>query len=80
MNGQDSGGQQARAAKSGSPGSARPRIAAALGPIVMAVLFFAVLTPIGVVLQTSGRDPLRLRPQRDAASYWLPIAARGRLR
>jgi saxitoxin biosynthesis operon SxtJ-like protein len=43
-------------------------------PIVMGVLFFAVVTPVGVLMRASGKDPLRLRPDRGASSYWLARA------
>jgi hypothetical protein len=56
------------------------RLLGTLEPIAMAVLFFTVLTPIGLVLRLAGRDRLRLRPRPDAASYWLPVAGSGRER
>jgi hypothetical protein len=37
----------------------------------MAILFFAVLTPAGLVLRLAGRDRLRRHPDRAAASYWI---------
>jgi Saxitoxin biosynthesis operon protein SxtJ len=40
-------------------------------PIVMGLLFFFVLTPVGVVMRLTGQDPLRLRFERDSPSYWL---------
>jgi hypothetical protein len=42
---------------------------------VLLVLFFLVLTPIGLVLRSLGRDPLARALQRDLPSYW--VAARG---
>jgi len=39
--------------------------------IVMAILFFGVLTPLGLIMRLTGRDPLRLRLDREASSYWL---------
>ncbi|HXC13991.1 MAG TPA: hypothetical protein VNV39_14265 [Stellaceae bacterium] len=42
-----------------------------LGRIVMAILFFAVVTPVGLVMRMAGRDPLRRRLDREASSYWL---------
>jgi hypothetical protein len=48
-----------------------PQLAKLCTSILMAILFFAVLTPIGVVTRLAGRDPLRLRLQREASSYWL---------
>lgn len=41
------------------------------GRVVMAMLFFAVLTPVGLVMRMAGRDPLRRRLDREASSYWL---------
>jgi Saxitoxin biosynthesis operon protein SxtJ len=40
-------------------------------PIVMGVLFFVVLTPVGIIMRLTGKDPLRLRFERDSPSYWL---------
>jgi hypothetical protein len=42
-----------------------------LGRIVMAILFFAVVTPVGLVMRMASRDPLRRRLDREASSYWL---------
>ena len=41
-------------------------------PIVTGALFFLVVTPLGVLLRSLGKDPLRLRPAPNAASYWIP--------
>lgn len=40
-------------------------------PIVMGVLFFVVLTPIGWLLRLTGHDLLRLRRDAEAESYWI---------
>ncbi len=32
-----------------------------MNPIVMGVVFFIVVTPIGLLMRLSGKDPLRLR-------------------
>lgn len=42
-----------------------------VNPIVMGVMFYGVITPIGFVMQRSGRDPLRKRVDPDARSYWI---------
>lgn len=42
-----------------------------VNPIVMAVVYFGVITPTGLALRLFGKDPLRLRYDRAAASYWL---------
>ena len=40
--------------------------------LVMAVVFFLLLTPAAVALRALGKDPLRLKRDPRAASYWLP--------
>ena len=40
-------------------------------PIVLAVIYFAVVTPTGLIMRALGKDPLRLRFDPDAASYWI---------
>jgi hypothetical protein len=41
-------------------------------PIVTALMFFVVFTPAALVARMLGRDPLRLRYDREAESYWIP--------
>ncbi len=41
-------------------------------PIVMGILFFAVMVPIGWILRRRGQDLLRLRRDPAAQSYWIP--------
>ena len=43
-------------------------------PIVIAVIYFGVITPTGLVMRALGKDPLRLRRDPDAETYWLPRA------
>ncbi len=43
-----------------------------VGPVVLALLFYGVVTPTGLILRALGKDPLRLRFDRDAESYWIP--------
>ena len=40
-------------------------------PVVMGLLFFLVVSPIGLLMRASGKDPLRLRRAPEAASYWI---------
>jgi hypothetical protein len=40
-------------------------------PVVMAFLFFLVLTPVALVMRARGRDSLRLRRNPAAVSYWI---------
>jgi len=42
-----------------------------VNPIVMALMFFLTVTPIGVAMRLSGKDILRLRLDRAARSYWI---------
>jgi len=39
---------------------------------VLALVFFAVVTPIGLGMRLLGRDPLRRWFDRGAATYWSP--------
>jgi hypothetical protein len=41
-------------------------------PLVMGAIFFGVLTPMGLVMRWRGWDPLRLRFEPGAPSYWIP--------
>ena len=40
-----------------------------VGPIVMGVIFFAIFTPIGILMRLFGRDELLLQ-FKDKSSYW----------
>ena len=42
-----------------------------VSPVVMAAIYFAVVTPTGLVMRALGKDPLRLRRDPDAESYWI---------
>ena len=42
-----------------------------VSPLIMAVIYFAVATPTGFVMRTLGKDPLRLKYDSDADSYWI---------
>jgi hypothetical protein len=37
----------------------------------MALLFFGSVLPTGLVMRMLGKDPLRLKWQPDANSYWV---------
>lgn len=43
-----------------------------VSPIALGILFYAVLTPLGVLMRLTGKDPLRLKRDAAAASYWIP--------
>lgn len=40
-------------------------------PLVMTVLFFVTVTPVGILMRAAGKDPLRLKRQPEAKSYWV---------
>ena len=42
-----------------------------VNPIIMALLFCSTIVPIGIVMRLRGKDPLRLRRDPDASSYWI---------
>lgn len=42
-----------------------------VNPVVTAVLFFLVFTPAGFFSRLLGKDPLRLKPAREADTYWI---------
>ena len=45
-----------------------------VNPVVMAVMFFGVVLPTGLLMRLAGKDPLRLRRDPQASSYWQPRA------
>ena len=40
----------------------------------MAVIYYLVFTPIGLIMRLFGRDPMERRLDRSAASYWVEHA------
>ena len=46
-------------------------------PLIMGLLFFVVIAPVGVIMRLAGKDPLRLRFERENASYWLARSSQG---
>lgn len=42
-----------------------------VNPVVMAVLFFGVITPYGVVMRLVGKDPMRRGFDDSTQSYWI---------
>jgi hypothetical protein len=41
-----------------------------VSPIALGVLFYGVFMPIGALMRLAGKDPLHLRRDAAAASYW----------
>ncbi len=42
-----------------------------VSPVVLGIMFYLVVTPIGLLLRAFGKDPLRLRFDAGARSYWI---------
>ena len=40
-------------------------------PIILGVMFFLVITPVGWLMRLAGKDLLRMKLDRDCASYWI---------
>jgi hypothetical protein len=57
-------------------------IAIALGfvmtRVILTIVFFLVITPIGIVMRALGKDPLTKGPDDSLDSYWIPKVYRTR--
>jgi hypothetical protein len=42
-----------------------------VSPIILGLLFYGCITPIGFLMRLSGKDPLRRRYEPKAQSYWI---------
>ena len=40
-------------------------------PIVLGLMFFVVVTPVGFVMRLAGRDPLSLKRNPQSSTYWV---------
>ena len=40
-------------------------------PVIMGVVFFTTVAPLGLLFRVLGKDPLRLRRDPSASSYWI---------
>lgn len=43
-----------------------------VSPVVLGVMFFLVVAPTGLLMRALGKDPLRLKFDRSAQTYWIP--------
>lgn len=43
-----------------------------LSHVILALVYYGVVAPIGLVMRALGRDPLERRFDRDASTYWTP--------
>jgi ABC-type uncharacterized transport system permease subunit len=39
--------------------------------VILAVLYYLMVTPLGLVMRGLGKNPLALRPEEKAGSYWI---------
>lgn len=42
-----------------------------VNPIVMGLLFYSTVTPVALAMRLAGKDPLRLKFDRSARTYWI---------
>jgi hypothetical protein len=42
-----------------------------ISPVILAILFYGCITPIGYLMRLTGKDPLHLRCEADTQSYWI---------
>jgi saxitoxin biosynthesis operon SxtJ-like protein len=42
-----------------------------ISPVVLAILFYVVVTPMGLIMRAFGKDPLRLKREGSDPSYWI---------
>lgn len=44
---------------------------AIVSPVIMGLLFYGTVAPIGLLMRLAGKDPLRLKRDPQASSYWI---------
>lgn len=42
-----------------------------INPLVMGLMFFVVITPIGLLMRMLGKRPIPVSPDRAATTYWI---------
>ena len=42
-----------------------------VSPIIMGIIFFLVVSPIGVIMRMFGKDLLKLKVNKNVKSYWI---------
>lgn len=42
-----------------------------VNPIIMFAVYVLTIVPIGFLLKISGKDPMRLKLEKEATSYWI---------
>ncbi len=46
-------------------------LGAVVSPVVLGAIFFTTIAPIGLLMRSLGKDPLRLARDPQASTYWL---------
>ena len=46
-------------------------LAAIISPVMLGLVFYLCITPIGFLMRLFGKDPLRLRLEPEADTYWI---------
>ena len=46
-------------------------LAAVVSPVVLGLIFYLCITPIGFLMRLFGKDPMRLRLDPEAETYWI---------
>ena len=46
-------------------------LGAVMAPVMLAAIFYVFVTPIGLLMRATGKDPLRLKLDPAATSYWI---------
>ena len=49
-------------------------------PLIMGILFYGLITPVGLLMRLAGKDPMRMKNQDTETTYWIdrePIPAGG---
>ena len=52
-------------------------LARIVNPVVLGLLFYGVVTPMGLLMRAFGKRPLNLRYDPAAATYWIERTPRG---
>ena len=45
--------------------------------VLITLIFYVAITPIGLVMRLLGKDPLALKFDKNAKSYWVPVDPNG---
>jgi hypothetical protein len=49
----------------------------AISPVILGILFYLCISPIGLLMRLTGKDPLRRKFEPATKSYWIVRAPRG---